>query len=449
VNPLISKPKGGLRGRLRVPGDKSISHRALLLGAVAVGRTAIRGLLESDDVLRTAGALGALGAEISRTDDGLWLVDGVGVGGLAEPDRVLDLGNSATGARLLMGLVATHPMTALFTGDESLRRRPMARVADPLERMGARVVARDGCRLPLALIGAPEPLPITYRLPVPSAQVKSAVLLAGLNAPGETTVIEPLATRDHTELMMRHFGVELRIEATNGTQGGAAKAITITGHAEITGRQVAVPGDASSAAFPAVAALLAPDSEVTIEGVGANPLRLGLYETLVEMGADLVFSKTREEGAEPVADITVKTSALRGVEVPAERAPTMIDEYPVLAVAAAFAEGDTTMRGIQELRVKESDRLRAIAEGLAACGVEVEEYEDGLTVHGCGGRPKGGATVATRMDHRIAMAFLVMGTAAGAPVRVDDGTMIATSFPGFAELLNDLGAGIAGCEDEA
>lgn len=445
MTPLISKPKGALRGRVRVPGDKSISHRALMIGALAVGRTTIRGLLESDDVARTAAALRALGAEIARGGDGLTKVDGVGVGGLAEPSEVLDLGNSATGARLLMGLLATHPMTAVLTGDRSLCRRPMARVAAPLERMGARVMARAGCRLPLALVGACEPLPITYRLPVPSAQVKSAVLLAALNAPGRTTVIEPAATRDHTELMLRHFGVEVGVEE-GLSEEGAVKAITLAGYPEINAREVAVPGDASSAAFPAVAALLSADSEVTLEGVGVNPLRFGLYETLREMGADIAVTNRRDQSGEPVADITVKSSRLRGVDVPPERAPTMIDEYPVLAVAAAAASGETTMRGIGELRVKESDRLRAIAEGLAACGVAVEELEDGLVVRGCGGRPPGGAVVAARMDHRIAMAFLVMGAAAKAPVGVDDGAMIATSFPGFPELMGGLGAEIAAGE---
>jgi 3-phosphoshikimate 1-carboxyvinyltransferase len=417
-----------------------------MIGALAVGRTTIRGLLESDDVARTAEALRALGAEIARRGDGLVEVDGVGVGGLAEPSEVLDLGNSATGARLLMGLLATHPMTAVLTGDRSLCRRPMARVVAPLERMGARLIARAGCRLPLALVGAPEPLPITYRLPVPSAQVKSAVLLAALNAPGRTTVIEPAATRDHTELMLRHFGVDVGVEEARGEEGGAVKAITLDGYPEITGREVAVPGDASSAAFPVVAALMAPDSEVTLEGVGVNPLRFGLYQTLLEMGADIVVTNRRDQAGEQVADITVKSSRLRGVDVSPERAPTMIDEYPVLAVAAAAASGETTMRGIGELRVKESDRLRAIAEGLAACGVGVEEFEDGLIVKGCGGRPPGGGVVAAQMDHRIAMAFLVMGAAAKAPVGVDDGAMIATSFPGFVELMGGLGAEIAACE---
>jgi 3-phosphoshikimate 1-carboxyvinyltransferase len=436
-----------LRGRIRVPGDKSISHRALIIGALAVGRTTVRGLLEADDVERTAAALRLLGAAIGAGGDGAWEVYGVGVGGLAEPAEVLDLGNSGTGARLLMGLAATHPFTVLFTGDESLRRRPMRRVAAPLERMGARIIARDGCRLPLAVVGTAMPVPITYRLAVPSAQVKSAILLAGLNAPGETTVIEPEPTRDHTERLLRYFGVDLEVGPADDRGTGAAKAIRLAGCPEIAGRDVTVPGDVSSAAFPALAALTVPDSEITIEGVGVNPLRLGLYETLREMGADIVFSTPADACGEPVADLTVRASQLEGVEVPAERAPTMIDEYPALAVAAAFAEGTTTMRGLAELRLKESDRLRAIAEGLAACGVRVEEAEDTLTVFG-GGRPGGGA-VAARMDHRIAMAFLVLGAGTKAPVRVDDGTMIETSFPGFAELMNGLGAAIAPSPQES
>ena len=440
MKPLISSPAGPLRGRIRVPGDKSISHRALMIGALGVGRTTIRGLLEAEDVRRTAAALRALGVDISGGGDGVWHVDGVGVGGLAEPDRVLDLGNSGTAARLLMGLVASHPVTVLFTGDESLCRRPMGRVAAPLERMGARLTARSGCRFPLALVGAAAPAPITYRLPVPSAQVKSAILLAGLNAPGETTVIEPAPTRDHTERMLRHFGADIRVQPAKGGDG-AETAITLAGYPELAGRDVTVPGDVSSAAFAVVAALVTPDSQVTIEGVGANPLRLGLFDTLSEMGADIEFTNRRDDAGEPVADITVRASRLRGVEVPPERAPRMIDEYPVLAVAAAFAEGTTTMRGVGELRVKESDRLEAIARGLAACGAGVEGDGDSLTVRGCAARPGGGA-IAAAMDHRIAMAFLVLGIAAKAPVRVDDGTVIDTSFPGFGDLMNGLGARI-------
>jgi 3-phosphoshikimate 1-carboxyvinyltransferase len=439
VTALSSGSSRPLRGRCRVPGDKSISHRALIFGALAIGRTRIRNLLEGDDVLRTAAALRALGARIEHGRDGTWTVHGVGTGGLIEPTQILDLGNSGTGARLLMGAVATHPFATFFTGDDSLRRRPMARVIEPLTRIGARFVARDGDRLPLAVIGTPSPMPIAYTLPVPSAQVKSAVLLAGLNAPGETTVIEPIATRDHTENMLRHFGATISVAATEN--GG--KRITLVGQPELKPGDLTVPGDPSSAAFPVVAALIRPGSTITIEGVGINPLRAGLYQTLVEMGARLVFSKERIAGGERVADIKVTAGALRGVEVAAARAPSMIDEYPVLAVAAAFAKGRTVMRGLGELRVKESDRLAAIAEGLEKCGVAVTIDGDTLTVEGTGTPPKGGARVAARLDHRIAMAFLVLGGAARKPVRIDDGETIATSFPGFVKLMNRLGTRIA------
>ena len=410
-----------------------------MLGALAVGETEITGLLEGNDVMRTARAVRALGAEVERGDDGAWRVHGVGVGGLAEPAETLDMGNAGTGARLLMGVVATHPMTCQFTGDASLRARPMGRVAEPLERMGARIIAREGCRLPLTVVGGASPLPIEYRLPVPSAQVKSAVLLAGLNAPGETTVVEPEATRDHTERLLRHFGAELRVEARED----GARAITVVGQPELTGRALAVPGDPSAAAFLAVAALLVPGSSLNLERVGVNPLRTGLYVTLREMGAELAFTDEREESGEPVADIEVRASALRGVEVPAGRAPTMIDEYPVLAVAAACAKGTTVMRGLAELRLKESDRVAAIARALTACGVGVEAGDDYLVVEGCGGPPPGGATVEARLDHRIAMAFLVLGAAARRPVAIDDGAPIATSFPGFVALCNGVGAEIA------
>jgi 3-phosphoshikimate 1-carboxyvinyltransferase len=438
VTPLSSGTAAALNGRLRAPGDKSVSHRALILAALAVGRTRVTGLLEGEDVMRTAAAMGALGAALRRGDDGAWLIDGVGIGGLAEAEDVLDLGNSGTGARLLMGVVASHGITTFFTGDASLRRRPMARVAEPLQRIGARILARDGGRLPLAVIGAASPLPITYRLPVPSAQVKSAVLLAGLNAPGETIVIEPQPTRDHSERMLRHFGAELAI--IDGPEG---RRIALKGQPELKAADLAVPGDPSSAAFPAIAALLVPGSEVVIEGVGVNPLRTGLFDTLTEMGAELSLLHERIEGGEPVADLRLRTSALRGVEVPAERAPRMIDEYPVLAVAAAFAKGRTVMHGLGELRVKESDRLSAIAQGLTACGVSVAVEGDTLAVEGLGAAPPGGADIAAKLDHRIAMAFLVLGLAARRPVRIDDGATIATSFPGFVEAMNGLGAGIA------
>jgi len=436
---LLSKRAGPLRGACRVPGDKSMSHRALILGSLAVGRTTVRGLLEGDDVLRTAAAMSALGASVERLGEGTWLVKGVGVGGLAEPGDVLDLGNSGTGARLLMGAVATHPFTSFFTGDASLRRRPMARVTTPLTQMGVRIVAREGGRLPLAIIGTPSPLPIAYRLPVPSAQVKSAVLLAGLNAPGETIVEEPLPTRDHTERLLRHFGASVLVEALDG--GG--RRIRVKGEPELEAADLVVPADPSSAAFPAVAALLVPGSEITIAGVGLNPLRAGLYDTLAAMGAAIERKDERIEGGEPIADLVVRAGRLKGVEVPAERAPSMIDEYPVLAVAAALAEGRTIMRGLAELRVKESDRLAGIAEGLAACGAQVLVEGDTLVVEGRGRPPKGGATIAARLDHRIAMAFLVLGMAAEQPVRIDDGATIATSFPNFVALMNGLGAAIA------
>src|SRR5579875_1078978 len=412
-----ARPAMPLAGRLRVPGDKSISHRALMLAALAVGRTEITGLLEGEDVLATARALVALGAAVTRLGAGRWNVDGVGIGGLAEPEQVLDLGNSGTSARLLLGILATHPLLAFLSGDASLRRRPMGRVIAPLSQMGARFLARSGERLPLAVAGAAEPLPITYALPVPSAQVKSAVLLAGLNAPGETTVIEPQPTRDHTERMLRHFGAAVRIEADEG----GAKRITVTGFPELVPAPITVPGDPSSAAFPAVAALIVPGSEVVIEGVGVNPTRTGLFDSLREMGA----------------------GALSGAEIPAERAPRMIDEYPILAVAAACARGRTLMRGLAELRVKESDRLAAIADGLARCGVRVAVTGDDLIVDGDGRPPAGGARIATALDHRIAMAFLVLGLATREPVAIDDAAPIATSFPGFVALMEGLGARIA------
>jgi 3-phosphoshikimate 1-carboxyvinyltransferase len=433
--PLEARASAALRGRLRVPGDKSISHRALILGGLAVGRTRIEGLLESEDVLRTAAAMRAFGAGVERGPDGVWIVDGAGLGGLAEPEDVLDLGNSGTSARLLLGVAAAHPVTTFMTGDASLRRRPMGRAAEPLQRMGARIVARQGGRLPLAVTGAASPLPLEYALPVPSAQVKSAVLLAGLNAPGATTVIEPAPTRDHTERMLRHFGGI--VDVSDGPEG---RRVTVSGQPELRGADLAVPGDPSSAAFPIVAALLVSGSELLIEGVGVNPLRAGLFETLREMGAAIELRNRRLEGGEPVADIAVVASSLVGVEVPAERAPSMIDEYPILAVAAACARGRTVMRGLAELRVKESDRLSAIAEGLARCGAEVSVEGDTIVVEGRGRSPKGGTRIEARLDHRIAMSFLVLGLVAEAPVSIDDAAPIETSFPGFAELMRGLGA---------
>lgn len=411
-----------------------------MFGAVAVGRTEITGLLEGEDVLRTAAACRAMGARIERVGEGRWTVEGVGVGGLGEPAGVLDLGNSGTSTRLLLGLVATHDITAFFTGDASLCRRPMARVTTPLSQMGARFVTRSGERLPLAVVGAKSPLPITYRVPVASAQVKSAVLLAGLNTPGETTVIEPVATRDHSETMLRHFGATVTVTPADG--GGTR--ITLAGQPELKGRDVVVPRDPSSAAFPLVAALIVPGAKLHLPGIGINPLRAGLIKTLQEMGAAIALDNRRIEGGEPVADLTAGAGALSGIEVPAERAPTMIDEYPVLAVAAAFARGRTVMRGLAELKVKESNRLAAIARGLEANGVKLTMGEDSLIVEGSGGAPPpGGGLVETHMDHRIAMAFLMLGLASRAPVRIDDGSFIDTSFPGFVALMNGLGARIA------
>jgi 3-phosphoshikimate 1-carboxyvinyltransferase len=432
-----ARPKTGLSGTIRVPGDKSISHRALMLGALAVGRTEIEGLLEGEDVLCTAAAMRAMGAGVERLAEGRWRVDGVGVGGLAEPADVLDLGNSGTAARLLLGVLATHPFTSFVTGDASLRGRPMRRVTDPLSRFGAHFATREGGRLPLAVLGAAEPVPIEYTLPVPSAQVKSAVLLAGLNTPGETTVIEPQATRDHTERMLGHFGATVRIVPAEG--GG--KRITIVGQPELTAAPIVVPADISSAAFAIVAGLVVPGSDITVEGVGLNPSRTGLLASLREMGADIAYLNERVEGGEPVADLRVRAGELRGADIPPERAPSMIDEYPVLAVAASCAKGRTVMRGLAELRVKESDRLAGIATGLAACAVKVSVEGDDLIVDGNGGPPGGGAAIETRLDHRIAMAFLVMGLATQSPVQIDDARPIATSFPGFVPLMNSLRAG--------
>lgn len=473
-----------MHGRVRVPGDKSISHRALMFGALAVGETRITGLLEGEDVLATAAAMRALGAHVTRTSARseassdstatasaatastatdstvAWTVVGRGVGGLREPGGVLDMGNAGTGARLLMGLVAGHPITATFTGDASLSRRPMGRVTKPLAEMGARIQARSGDRLPLTVSGAGaghrgsgdqeaaidggvggEALPITYTLPVASAQVKSAVLLCGLNAPGVTTVIEPEPTRDHTENMLRHFGAEVRVT----DQADGSRRIDLTGQPELMARDVRVPTDISSAAFPIVAGLVVPGSRLTVEAVGLNPLRAGLVATLKDMGAMITVENPGEEGGEPVGDIVVEAGPLKGITVPADRAPSMIDEYPILCVAAAMADGTTRMEGVGELRVKESDRLQAMYEGLKACGVTVRAGDDWLEVTGTGGRQvRGGATVVADLDHRIAMSFLVLGLIAERPIGVDDASPIDTSFPGFAALINGLGGTIAG-----
>ncbi|MBL8669610.1 MAG: 3-phosphoshikimate 1-carboxyvinyltransferase [Alphaproteobacteria bacterium] len=434
---MAGRRSGPLRGAARVPGDKSISHRALMFGALAIGTTRIDGLLEGEDVLRTAAAMRAMGAEVVRAGDGSWRISGVGVGGLGEPEDILDMGNAGTGTRLVMGLVASHPMTAIFTGDASLRRRPMERVAAPLRLIGARFQGRSGGRLPMAVTGTAEPVPIAYRLPVPSAQVKSAVLLAGLNAPGRTTVIEAEATRDHTERMLRHFGASVSVSrAADGTT------IVLEGQPELRARDVVVPGDPSSAAFPAVAGLIVAGSEVRLKGVGINALRTGLFDTLREMGAAIAHESLREEGGEPVADLAIRAGKLKGITVPASRAPSMIDEYPILAVAAACAEGRTVMHGLAELRVKESDRLSAMATGLAACGAQVVVDGDTLIVEGRGRPPRGGATIATALDHRIAMSFLVLGLVTDAPVTIDDSGPIATSFPDFVPLMRGLGADI-------
>ena len=435
VTALRSEPAGPLRGRISVPGDKSISHRALMIGAVAVGETRIRGLLEADDVLRTAAALRTLGIGVRKKED-VWFVNGAGVGGLAAPDDVIDFGNSGTSARLVAGLLATQAVDAHLTGDASLRRRPMDRIIVPLSRMGAAFEARAGGRMPLRLRGAENPLPIEYELPVASAQVKSSILLAALNTPGRTTVVERRATRNHTENMLRAFGAAIRAAPAAG--GGSE--ISVEGYAELAAIEVDVPGDPSSAAFPAVAALLAPGSELAVDNVGVNPSRTGFLDTLREMGADFELSGRCKAGGEPVADMVFRHGPLGGVDVPAERAPAMIDEYPIVAVAAAFAQGRTRLRGLAELRVKESDRFAAIVDGLTACGVAARAEGDDIVIDGCGGPPPGGGRIAAKLDHRIAMSFLVMGTAAAAPVRIDDGSAIDTSFPGFAALMAGIGA---------
>jgi len=439
LSPLRASKSSPLNGRIRVPGDKSISHRALILGALAVGETRIQGLLESEDVLNTAKAMRALGAQVARDSSGAWSVHGVGVAGFAQPKAALDFGNSGTGCRLVMGAVAGCPISTTFDGDASLRSRPMRRIVDPLALMGARVTAQsEGGRLPLTLQGARDPLPIEYRSPVASAQIKSAVLLAGLAAPGITTVIEPAASRNHTELMLKHFGAEI-VSVPDGADG---RKISLTGQPELHGAPVAVPADPSSAAFPIVAALIVPGSDVTFDDVMTNPLRTGLFTTLREMGASIEEANARGDAGEPMAQLRVRASRLRGVEVPAARAPSMIDEYLVLAVAAAFAEGTTIMRGLHELRVKESDRLEATAAMLRVNGVKVEIDGDDMIVEGRGHVP-GGGVVATHMDHRIAMSALAMGCASDKPVGVDDTAFIATSFPDFIPMMQRLGADFA------
>jgi len=437
--PMTSRKGGPLRGEAHVPGDKSISHRSLILGALAVGETRITGLLEGQDVLDTGRAMEAFGAGVVNHGGGEWSVYGVGVGGFAEPDNVIDCGNSGTGVRLIMGSMATSDICVTFTGDASLNGRPMGRVTDPLALFGTAAVGRAGGRLPMTIVGAKTPVPVRYVVPVPSAQVKSAVLLAGLNAPGETVVIEKEATRDHTERMLVGFGAELSVEDTD-----EGRVITLVGQPELKPQTIIVPRDPSSAAFPVCAALLAEGSDVVVPNIGLNPTRAGLFYTLQEMGADLTFENMREEGGEPVADLRAKYSPdMVGIEVPPARAASMIDEYPVLSVVAAFAKGQTVMKGVRELRVKESDRIDAMAKGLRAAGVNVDEGEDWWTVTGLGfGNVAGGITAESRLDHRIAMSFLIMGLATEKPMSVDDGGPIATSFPIFEGLMKDLGAGI-------
>lgn len=441
AKPASFAPGGALTGRTTVPGDKSISHRSLILSALAVGKSQITGLLEGEDVLATAAALRAMGATIEKKGD-IWTVHGVGIGGLMQPDTAIDLGNSGTSVRLLMGLVASHDISVTFTGDASLSRRPMGRVIEPLSDMGAEFTARmssDGkACLPLAVRGLCPAVPIEYRLPVASAQVKSAILLAGLNMPGVTRVIEPVPTRDHSETMLKGFGADLTVE----TDKEGSRIISLTGEAELSPQKIKVPGDPSSAAFPVVAALLVPGSDIVVENVGINPTRAGLFTILQQMGGDISFKKKRTVGGEPVADIHVKHSKLTGIDVPAEVAPSMIDEFPVLFIAAALAEGTTTTSGLHELRIKESDRLSQMAEGLRIIGVELTEKEDGLTITGSGGEPLPGGTnksaIETALDHRIAMSFAVAGLVTDAGLTIDDITPAETSFPGFADLMEAL-----------
>ena len=435
---IIANLSTNLTGSITIAGDKSISHRSIILGALSIGETTVDGLLESQDILATISAMQAFGAEIEKKADKKWHINGLGVGGLDEPEKVLDLGNSGTGVRLILGVAAGNPITSFFSGDESLSRRPMARVLKPLEMMGASFTSRTGGLLPLSCTGPQTLQPIDYSLPVASAQVKSAILLAGLNTPGKTIVREPTPTRDHTERMLKQFGSEISIETDDESQN----IITLKGESELTGQDIVVPGDPSSAAFPMVAGILAEDSRIEIKNVGINPLRFGLFEILNEMGAKTELIQKHDGVGEPIADIVVKTSKLKGVTVPASIAPRMIDEYPILAVAAACASGTTTMLGLQELRVKESDRLAAMANGLKACGVTVEETSDSLTVHGTGGQIEGGARIQTQLDHRIAMSFLTLGLKAKNPIIIDNGTTINTSFPGFVETMKSLGANL-------
>jgi 3-phosphoshikimate 1-carboxyvinyltransferase len=435
--PLTSSRCDSLHGDITPPGDKSISHRSIMFGGIAEGTTTVRGLLEGEDVLSTVAALRAMGAEIHKDADNIWHVTGVGAKGLHAPADILDMGNSGTSARLLIGLTSGYAFTTRFTGDASLCKRPMGRVITPLSLIGASFDSNEG-KLPLAVTGSASPTAITYELPVASAQVKSAILLAGLRCDGVTTVIESTPTRDHSENMLRGFGADLTV--TKRADG--ADIITLSGKPHLKAQDITVPGDPSSAAFPLVAALLCPGSKLTLRNVGLNPRRAGLIDVLREMGANIVFENARFEGGEPVADLVVSASELSGIDVPPQRAPSMIDEYPILAVAASCASGTTHMRGLGELRVKESDRLALMAQGLTACGVKLEVEGDDLIVHGNGHPPKGGVTITTAMDHRIAMSFMVLGTRSEHPIRIDDGSFIATSFPGFVGMMKGLGAKI-------
>lgn len=435
ARPMRFSPVGALKGTLSLPGDKSISHRALMLSALALGTSRISNLSEGEDSFSTASALKAMGASIERSGEGLWTVQGVGVGGLIQPLQALDMGNSGTSARLLMGLAATHRIKATFIGDSSLTRRPMDRVIVPLRRTGASIDSAPGGRLPVTVTGACPAFPLSHRLEVASAQVKTALLLAGLNTPGVTEVIAPVPTRDHSERMLKLFGADIAVE---GPPGGEQR-IRLRGEAELVARDVEVPGDPSSAAFLAVAAAIVPGSDVTLSGIGTNPTRTGLFDLLRAMGGDLTFSNPREVSGEPVADLRVRHSALSAIEVPPELVPAMIDEFPIFFIAAAFASGTSRAFGLGELRVKESDRIAVMAAGLRSIGVEVEESEDGLSIHGSGGDPlRGGGQVASRMDHRIAMSFAVAGLASVEPVTIDDMSPVATSFPGFTKALDAL-----------
>ncbi|WP_308911168.1 3-phosphoshikimate 1-carboxyvinyltransferase [Pseudokordiimonas caeni] len=435
--PLVSAPGRALEGAVRIPGDKSVSHRSIMLGALAVGKSRVSGLLEGEDVMATAAAMRAMGATVTRKGEGEWEIDGVGVGGLLEPDDVIDMGNSGTSTRLIMGLIATHPIQVTMTGDASLRKRPMGRVIDPLTAMGATVSARTGGRLPLVIKGTDTPLPIDYTTPMASAQVKSAVLLAGLNTPGVTTVREKVATRDHTERMLSSMGADIRVE--DGPEGRVVK---LVGQPELSPIHMEVPGDISSSAFPMVAASIVPGSDVLIRNVGLNPLRTGIIFALREMGADITVENERVLGGEPVGDLRVRAARLKGVQGLSVDPSTMIDEFPVLFTAAAVAEGESRFDGLHELRVKESDRLAAMAAGLKANGVEVEEFDDGIIIRGRGGNVPGGGTVETHLDHRIAMSFAVLGQRADKPVTIDDARAIRTSFPVFIEMMKGLGAGL-------